>query len=234
MDAIINFKTPAALSRTAIAFICMALWTHNLHAFDFVTPIKLTFSNSSPPMYRPSIRYLYTESDFLNKGYYGYPIDYLRVLSTYCHGGCSADYPLSRQSVSEDAARGFHLVVNGTFFCYKWDCGDSLPLGPIIRDGQFVANLEPKAAKRGVVAILNDGTLIVDRAQGTERNNIIARFNNPGNPPLQSLMGGGAMLIENGTAVSVEDIVGEQKFCCGLKSLQRTLSLQCKSHGYRH
>jgi hypothetical protein len=85
------------------------------------------------------------------------------------------------------------------------------PVGPVFRNGGLDTEGTTAASNRGAVAIVNDGTIILGRTQGTSAGELKAHFGQPGNP-LVSAVGGGALLIENGRMVDDRDLMLIQGF----------------------
>src|SRR5690606_16791593 len=88
--------------------------------------------------------------------------------------------------------------------------GEGLPLGSVMRDGQLDnVGLSEKTDRRGALAILDDGTMILDRTQGRNRDDLVARFEQPGRA-LMDVVAGGVMIIENGAKVTAESLAEQQ------------------------
>ena len=64
---------------------------------------------------------------------------------------------------------------------------------------------------RGLVAVLEDGTIIVDKADGASKKDLNARFSTKGNP-LRDVCGGGALLVENGRIVDDMTLMRDQLY----------------------
>ena len=144
---------------------------------------------------------------FDSKDYHGATIDELVVLviDTLEESVTGQAVPIRRNELG-----GWDLMTNGTF--YEGDA--NVPLGPIFQDGTYLGNHEPKAEHRGAVIVLQDGTILVSRTHGANEQALVSQFGSPSNS-IQQLIGGGAVLIENGEKVDVSDLIGPdsaQKF----------------------
>lgn len=69
------------------------------------------------------------------------------------------------------------------------------------------------------MAVLQDGTIVVGRADGRSAEDIQRAFGAEGNP-VKDFMGGGALLIEGGLAVSDQDLRTRQRFDQGGGGIQ--------------
>lgn len=127
------------------------------------------------------------------QGFVVRPVRALTVLNTLAPSG---DAPLARQRVG---AGGFDAVVNGGF--YFDSNGKTYAAGPVVRGGVLEASGVPKSANRGAIAIRTDGAIVIGRQKGATLAALEARFG-----PLRALMGGGALLIEDGVKVSSADL----------------------------
>ncbi|MCK6549616.1 phosphodiester glycosidase family protein, partial [Myxococcota bacterium] len=146
------------------------------------------------------------------RGFVVRPVQTLTVLSTLAPK--DADAPLARQKVGPG---GFDAVVNGGF--YFDSKGVTYAAGPVVRAGVLEATGVPKSAHRGAIAIRDDGTILIGRQRGATLAALEARFG-----PLRALMGGGALLIEDGVKVSSADLAraaseGGQQFDQGAGGL---------------
>lgn len=138
------------------------------------------------------------------KGYLVYPVNSLNVLNAQAKS--DADKPIQQQKVGTG---GYRLVTSGTF--YYPDQGKQVPAGAVMRDGQLDTPGVPKAAERGGVAVLKDGSIVVGRMTGSNAADIQKRFGQTDNP-VQDFLGGGALLVENGKTVTSKDLKEKQKF----------------------
>jgi hypothetical protein len=136
----------------------------------------------------------------VEQGYLVQPIADLEVLNTTRRVAQTADEPVENQG------RKYPLVVNGTFY------GGSDPVGLIVRDGLLDTGGYPICADRGGLARLRDGTIVVGRTQGGRMDQIAAAFGATADNPVEEAMGGGALLIEHGSALSDEDLKNRQNF----------------------
>jgi hypothetical protein len=146
------------------------------------------------------------------QGFVVRPVRALTLLNTLASNG--ADAPLSRQRLG---AGGFDAVVNGGF--YFDSKGKTYAAGPVVRRGVLEATGVPKSAHRGALAIRTDGAIVIGRQRGATLPALEARFG-----PLRALMGGGALLIEDGVKVSSADLArpanaGGQQFDQGAGGL---------------
>jgi hypothetical protein len=117
----------------------------------------------------------------------------------------NADPPLSTIPRSRT-----NLVTSGTF-----TAGDYIQaVGPIMREGQLDTEGGWKGLYRGGVAVYDDGTFALGRTEGSSFVAIQERFFRPGRT-VSSFMGGGAILIEKGEAVSSFDLALRQHFTQG-------------------
>lgn len=123
--------------------------------------------------------------------------------------GASSDKKIKDIQPSEI---GCDVVVNGTFSDYY--PGDpkelkDVPVGTIIRNSKLDTEGYPKARNRGAVAVLPDGSVRVLQARGSSEKEIRALF---GGVMPRYFMGGGVLFINNGAAVSNDNLVKEQLF----------------------
>lgn len=134
-------------------------------------------------------------------GYTVYPIAQVDVL--YAAAKKGPDSPLSAQ---KQGAGGYDAVLSGTF---TTDYVQSA--GPIMRDGTMDTQGHVKAENRGGMAVLEDGTIVVGRAKGRTAEQVQASFGSSENK-VRDFMGGGALLVEGGKAVSDADLRTQQRF----------------------
>jgi hypothetical protein len=117
----------------------------------------------------------------------------------------NADLPLNSLKRSRDT-----LVTSGTF-----TAGDYIQsVGPIIREGNIDTEGVAKGSHRGSIAVYDDGTFALGRTTGGTLPAIQELFFRPGRS-VHSLLGGGALLIEQGSAVSSLDLMARQRFSQG-------------------
>lgn len=136
----------------------------------------------------------------VEQGYLVQPIADLEVLNTTSRVARKADEPVESQS------HNFSLLANGTFY------GGRDPVGLIVRDGVLDTGGYAICAERGGVARLRDGAIVVGRTQGGRMDQIAAAFGATADNPVEEAMGGGALLIDHGGAVSDEDLRNRQNF----------------------
>lgn len=139
-------------------------------------------------------------------GYRVYPIESLKVLYANPKAN-NHDLPLSKQRVGEG---GYDLVANGT---YTLDYKNSA--GAIIRNGVFDTTGTVEKPKRGSLAVLKDGTIIIGRTLGCTEADIKNQFGQKDNP-VKDFMGGAALLINNGEKVSGRELWQVEKFDNGV------------------
>ncbi len=142
-------------------------------------------------------------------GYTVYPIAAVDVLYAAAKQG-----PDAALAAQPQGGGGYDAVLSGTF---TTDYVQSA--GPIMRDGRLDTQGHEKAAGRGGMAVLQDGTIVVGRADGRSAEDIQRAFGAPGNP-VRDFMGGGALLIEGGLAVSDQDLRSKQRFDQGGGGIQ--------------
>ncbi len=153
---------------------------------------------------RPEFREIWSWRDIReHTRFVGHPIERITVLNA-CRNSNSdvaqkPDKPLARE-FSDRKQRGFDLVVNGTFTRSR----NFIPLGSVLCRGRFHEG-DPMTARRGGVAVLQDGTMVLARAQGNSSAAIGSRFGTESNPVVE-FMGGGALLMEKGLAVSSDTL----------------------------
>jgi peptidoglycan hydrolase-like protein with peptidoglycan-binding domain len=122
-------------------------------------------------------------------------------------------------SVAPSAYGNFDLVVNGTFSLDDSTTGASrsMPAGAVVRGGVLEATGFGKTSERGGVAVLKDGSVRVIRQRGAGLSGVQSAL---GSRVLESYIGGGALLIENGQLVSSADLMTRQKFDQGTGGMQ--------------
>ena len=104
----------------------------------------------------------------------------------------------------------FDVVTSGTYRSLR-PGGRLVAQGTVIRNGKLETLGHRKTWKRGGVAVLQDGTIVVDRMAGGTLSDIQHRFGQPDNPVVQFL-GGGAVMVENGKKIQSTDVHGRQEF----------------------
>lgn len=109
------------------------------------------------------------------------------------------------------------IVTSGTF-----TAGDyRQSVGPVVREGRLDTEGVWKSLYRGGVAVYDDGTFSLGRTDGVSLVALQRRFFRPGRT-VESFMGGGALLVERGTAVSSLDLGLRQQFTQGGFGLDAT------------
>lgn len=140
------------------------------------------------------------------QGYFVYPVKAVRVLNADPWARY-ADHALAHEPLGSG---GFDVVLSGpdtTLQPGKWP---HPPVGPVMRSG----HLDTEGTRghfRGLVAVLEDGTIIVERANGASGTDLRSHLSEPGNP-LRDVCGGGALLIEQGRMVSSVDLKRAQLY----------------------
>lgn len=140
------------------------------------------------------------------QGYFVYLVDKLTVLNADPWAR-RADLPLVHQELGP---QGFDVVLSGPDSILEPGKWPHPPMGPVMRNGHH----DTEGARghfRGLVAVLQDGTIIVDKADGASENDLSARFSQKDNP-LRDVCGGGALLVENGRKVSEINLMREQLY----------------------
>lgn len=162
---------------------------------------KLTTLNSQRPGTPEAARRPPDLSALARLGYTVYPIEQLDVL--YAAAKKGPDKALSAQ---KQGAGGYDAVLSGTF---TTDYVQSA--GPIMRDGRMDTQGHAKAKDRGGMAVLEDGSIVIGRAQGRTAEEVQATFGTQDNK-VRDFMGGGALLVEGSKAVSDQDLYARQRF----------------------
>lgn len=149
---------------------------------------------------RPAFNEIWSWRDIRQQTrFVGHPIERLTVLNAWRNPNSDVaqnpDKPLAGE-FADRRQRGFDLVVNGTFTRSR----KFIPLGSVLCNGRFHEG-ETMTARRGGVAVLQDGTIVLARAQGNSRTAIESRFGTESNPVVQ-YMGGGALILEKGLPIS--------------------------------
>lgn len=134
------------------------------------------------------------------KGYIVTPAADVEVLNTVGGPSQKGDAAVASQGPK------FDVVANGTFYAGRD------PVGPVVRDGKRDTTGYGMCAERGGLARLADGSLVVGRTRGGNNDQIAAAFGATKDNPVEEAMGGGALLIEGGRAVSDKDLRERQNF----------------------
>jgi len=168
--------------------------------------MQLTTRNSHRPGTETFLKANPDLSVLENQGYFVYMVDTVRVLNADPWSRL-ADLPLQHQ---EQGNKGFDVVLSGPDSVLTPGKWPRPPVGPVMRSGHH----DTEGARghfRGLVAVLEDGTIIVDRADGASKKDLHARFSAKGNR-LRDVCGGGALIIENGKKVSDMDLMRQQLY----------------------
>jgi hypothetical protein len=178
-------------------------------------PVVLDASNSQRPGSAAATAPAPRFERLAARGYLLFPVRDLEVLNTLAPR--APDAALSRQRVG---AGGFDAVANGGF--YFRSGGGLAAAGPVMRGGVLEAQGVEKAAFRGGVARLADGSIVIARQAGRTAEAIQARFG--AHAPVREFMGGGALLVEHGRPVPTADLArpaaaGGQQFDQGGRGL---------------
>lgn len=227
----------SGLSLTVIFFASILFSVQTAYAAGGVSPVFLTSQNSTKTSCAPSAPSPVTVnksfskvsgSSTITRTYSGFAIDQLKVLiSEHSQSRFGVDASLRATSNIPRNEGGFDMVVSGTFFDRKTAQRNSrAPLGTIIRYGELDripnVNADPKDVKsdrRGGVAVLKDGTIVVARAHGRTLSDVNQRFGELPKNPVVDFMGGGALLVEDGRKVDFNsDLKSIQKFEGSLSS----------------
>jgi hypothetical protein len=167
-------------------------------------PLSPQRAASADPAQRPAatevIRRL---GELERRGYSIYPVDTLRVL--HCDPAV-----VGRDAALELQIDNFDVVTGGTYRTLR-PGGKLVAQGPVMRNGVLETSGNSKTWHRGGVAVLADGTIVVDRMAGGHAGDIQSRFGQAGNPVTQFL-GGGAVMVENGHQIAQSDVHGRQEF----------------------
>jgi hypothetical protein len=104
-------------------------------------------------------------------------------------------------------AHGYDLVVNGAFYDNQVSSPTfGLPLGSVMRDG-CIDNVGMRAdiANRGAFAVLEDGTMVLARADGLNQRDLSDRFDQP-QSRVADVVTGGILLAESGEQVDPDGL----------------------------
>ena len=166
--------------------------------------LDIVRSASADPELRPSASEIRRRlGELQSRGYFVYPVETLQVL--HCDSWIvGADAPLLAQALH------FDVVTGGTYRMLR-PGGRLVSAGPVMRAGVLETEGHRKTWKRGGVAVLKDGTVVIDRMDGGREADIQGRFGQADNPVVQFL-GGGAVLVERGEGIAHEDVHGRQEF----------------------
>lgn len=142
-------------------------------------------------------------------GYGLVPVDRLQVLNA----NPRARYPSESLRRLADVGR-YDAVVGGPDTLLKFGVHPRPPVGPVVRNAVLDTEGDERSKQRGCVAVLEDGTVVMGRANGLSLLSLQAQFGQPNNP-LRDLLGGGAILIEQGRKVSQVDLSRTQRIGSG-------------------
>ena len=167
-------------------------------------PLSPQRAASADPAQRPAATEVLRKlGELERRGYSIYPVDTLRVL--HCDPTVvGADPALDLQ------IHDYDVVTSGTYRTLR-PGGQLVSQGPVMRNGVLETSGNRKTWNRGGLAVLADGTIVVDRMSGGIAGDIQSRFGQPGNPVTQFL-GGGAVMVENGLEIAQSDVHGRQEF----------------------
>ncbi|HVG18137.1 MAG TPA: hypothetical protein VNI02_03725 [Blastocatellia bacterium] len=190
-------------------------------------PVKHTDKNTWRPKgdaaRRPPIQFPTLDPSNYNV----YPIDTVEVINADKHVK-NPDKPLAgRQAI----AGVCDVVANGSFTFQNAGGTEMFAAAPVMRDGKLDNAGLPKTWNRGGMAVLRDGSIVLGQQPGPPGNISPARrdsevervikeeFGEYQNP-VKDFMGGGALLIKDGVAVSSQDLYERQRFDNGGQGLR--------------
>ncbi len=117
----------------------------------------------------------------------------------------------------------YDIVTNGTFF--NWTGNEMIVYGTSLFHKQdIVETKETKVKRRGGLAVLESGLVVIKQAVGNAKIEVRDHFSEPAKPetipiseifekdPVAEYLGGGALLIQNGKPVSGADLFNVQRF----------------------
>ena len=107
--------------------------------------------------------------------------------------------------------REFDVILSGPDASLVSGGGSRPPHGPVYRHGKSDTEGTGRGHFRGTVAILEDGSIVMGRADGAGAKDLRSHFGQPGNG-LHAVLGGGALLLENGRFVEDIDLMRNQLF----------------------
>ncbi len=107
---------------------------------------------------------------------------------------------------------GADIVVSGTFHNGRG------PVGPVVTGGRWLTSGVWPHGRGGVAVLANGEVRVGFYPEATERA-VRATFERPG-APLREFMGGGALIVESGRAVTSEDLATRQRFRGGAAAPQ--------------
>ncbi len=168
--------------------------------------MKLTTRNSQQPGSEAYMKANPDLSGLEELGYFVYHVDTVRVLNANPWARLP-DLPLQRQELGSS---GFDLVLSGPDSILEPGKWPRPPMGPIMRGGHH----DTEGARgnfRGLLAVLEDGTIVIDRADGASEKDLNARFSTKGNP-LRDICGGGGLLIVGGREVTDMVLMRDQLY----------------------
>jgi len=168
--------------------------------------MKLTTRNSQRPDTKAYARGNPDLSVLESQGYFIYMVDTVQVLNADPWTRL-ADLPLIHQ---EMGPKGFDVVLSGPDSILEPGKWPHPPMGPVMRNGHHDTD-GARGHFRGLVAVLDNGSIIVDKASGASQKDLVSRFSEKGNP-LRDVCGGGALIVENGRKVSNIELMREQLY----------------------
>lgn len=166
--------------------------------------ISLNQHNRMVPPAQMTLRLMADLSALEGLGYTLVPIETLRVLNTNPY----APHPDPPLRILADQGV-YDAVVSGPDTQLVFGRYPRPPHGPVLRNGRLDTEGNGRSHHRGTVAILKDGTVVMGRADGAGLRDLSRRFDQPGNP-VKDVLGGGALLIENGARVGHIDLLQVQ------------------------
>jgi hypothetical protein len=158
----------------------------------------------------------------------------MAIVNKYSINSLKIIYPVPR-SVQENGDKSYNVITSGT---YTTD-GGYTSAGVIMIGGTLRTAGDAKTYLRGGVAVLEDGRIVVSRmrmkpntGQNLSKQDIIEGiqaigedYSVIGHTKVVDFMGGGAMVVENGSLSLIDDVTMIQKFNQGgngYKSAQLT------------
>jgi len=137
-------------------------------------------------------------------GYTLVPIETLKILN------CDPRAPYPDPPLRFLADQGaYDAVLSGSDTQLVFGVYPRPPHGPVLRNGSLDTEGNGRSHFRGTVAVLQDHSVVMGRADGASHRDLKKHFGQPGNP-LTDALGGGALLIENGAKVRHLDLMQVQ------------------------
>ena len=141
-----------------------------------------------------------------DQGYTLVPIQAVQVLYGNPHAA-RADASLIQLANRKE----FDVILSGPDASLVSGGGSRPPHGPVYRHGKSDTEGTGRGHFRGTVAVLQDGSIVMSRADGAGAKDLRSRFGQPGNA-LHAALGGGALLLEHGRFVEDLDLMRNQLF----------------------